>query len=353
MHLHLDFETRSLLDLTEVGADVYARHPSTIVMACGWAVADEPVQISPMGAAPPGAIVDHVRNGHTVVAHNASFEWLIWNYCWRRDFPDLPVLEISQMECTAVAAYTMGLPGSLEKAALALGISKQKDMKGKAAMLYLTNPRKVTDEEVIWGDDPEKFQRMYQYCAQDVEVERALHRLLLPLSKSERILWEIDHRINQRGVHVDLSAAVQAADIVSFETERFDQKMREVTGNEVATCASNAQLTAWIRGFGIDTEGVSKSDVTDLLETETIPETVRTALQIRKEASKSSTKKLITLIKKTCSDSRIRSTLQFHGAGTGRWAGRGVQLYNLPRQKLKQFEIEGVFGVLGEEKNTA
>jgi len=348
-----DFETRSNVDLKKCGADIYARDLSTQVMAFGYAFDEEPVEVIKLGGLPTQRIRDHVASGGAFVAHNATFEWLIWNYAWRRVDPTIPPLNISQVECTMVRAYSMGLPGALEKAAPAAGIEKQKDMKGNRVMLQLSKPKDILNGQTIWWDPvehKEKFDRMYSYCAMDVEIERELYKRLRPISKSERILWELDHKINQRGICVDVLASKTAVEIVEIESERLDSEMRKVTNNGVGTCSSVGQLTDWLKFRGCKVEGVAKSDVTDLLERKTLPEDCRLALNIRAEAGKSSTKKLQTLIDRTSLDGRMRSTLQFYGAGTGRWAGRGFQLHNLPRQKLEEYEINGVFGVLREER---
>lgn len=376
-----DYETRSSIDLKKQGADVYARHASTEVLAFGYAFDSENVSIVRFGERPPQRVVDHIALHGTFIAHNAPFEWLIWNFVWKRFFPELPILKIDQMICTATMAYAMALPGSLEKAAPAAGIKKEKDMKGSRIMMQVSQPRDFEDciackwsgvdeqeyrafgspncicdgsgKKPIWWEPhehPDKFEKLYNYCAQDVEVERELYGRLLPLSKSERELWILDHTINQRGVHVDLASAAQAIAIVDFEAKRLNQEMREVTNNAVAACTAHAQLTDWLRSRDVELDGVAKSDVADLLEEKNLPEDCRRALQIRQGAAKSSTAKFKSLIERTCADNRLRSTTQYHGAGTGRWAGRGFQLHNLPRPRLSQTEIDGIFEVLNETK---
>lgn len=372
-----DYETRSTADIKKQGADVYARHPSTEVLAFGYAFDSDPVSVLHFQEPPAQRVVDHVAQNGTFVAHNALFEWLIWNYVWRRFWPELPILKIDQMICTMAMSYAMALPGKLEKAAPAAGLKVEKDMKGHRIMLQVSQPKDFKDcmackrsgtddqkyrdlgrpncvcdgsgQKVIWWEPdqyPEKFERLYNYCAQDVEVERQLFGRLLPLSRSEREMWILDHTINQRGVRVDLASAKQAIAIVDFETKRLNNRIREVTSNAVGTCTAHAQLTDWLRSRGVETEGVAKSDVADLLETETLPLDCRRALETRQHAAKSSTAKFSALLKRTCPDGQLRSTTQYHGAGTGRWAGRGFQLHNLPRPRLSQNELDGIFEVL-------
>ncbi len=366
--LHLDFETRSILDLKKVGTYVYANHPSTEIMALGYGFADQPIRVCKLGMPCPPEVVEHVRSGGRCSAHNAVFELVLWNYCYRRHYPSLPELKISQIDCTMVMAYSMGLPGSLDKASAAMGIDQQKDLKGQRVMLQLSQPKEFENE---WDYEfydiekyKEKYERMYAYCSQDCEVERELYSRLLPLSASEREMWELDYHINLRGIRVDLSAAVIANSLVSSESERLNEEIRAITLEQVATTSSVKQLKDWLQSRGCAVGSVGKSDVTEMLSLnpektysvgpenisytgrELLPDDCREALEIRKEAAKSSTKKLEALINRTSKDERMRFTTQYYGAGTGRWAGRGFQVQNLPRPKLKQNEIEGVFEVL-------
>lgn len=342
--LFLDFETRSTVDLRKCGADVYARHPSTRVMAIGYAFDDEPAEVIGSGAIPP-KIFDHIKSGKAVIAHNFHFEWLIWNYVLA-----FPKIEINQSQCTMVMSYALGLPGSLEKAAKAVGLTQEKDLKGGRIMLQLSQPRSVDDKGApTWyspEEFPEKYDRMYQYCRQDVELTRALYRRLIPLSKRENEMWHLDHKINQRGVCVDVHAATEALKIVRLEQIRLNKNMQEVTNNAVSSTSANAQLTDWLASQGVGTEGVAKSEVTNLLAKKDLPSNCRRSLEIRQEAAKSSTAKISTILERTCSDGRLRSSLQFYGAGTGRWSGRGFQPQNLPRSKLNLAEISQIYSIL-------
>lgn len=348
-HLFLDFETRSTVDLKKAGLDVYARHPTTDVMCVGWAYGDEPVEVFDRETAQRGQydLLNFVMDGVTVIAHNAPFELAIWNevmvprYGW-------PTLKPEQVVCTMAMAYAMALPGSLEKAAAAVGIDQQKDMAGNRIMLQLAKPRAIKEDgTIVWWNDPAKLEKLYAYCKQDVKVERELYKRLVPLSDQERKIWLLDYRINQRGVAVDRQAVEAAIKIVEAEKRRLDKAMRDVTGNSVVSCSAISQLTDWLRWKGVKADGVAKADVVDLLEQDDLPSECRQALLLRQEAAKSSTAKLEAMTKGVCDDGRMRGLFQYHGAATGRWAGRRVQLQNLPRPKLGQKEIEDVFEILG------
>lgn len=349
--LHLDFETRSAVDLKSAGLDNYARDPSTDVWCVAYALDDDPVQLyyPAMKEDIFYDIINHVRDDGTgkpgiIVAHNAAFELAIWNgvlagrYNW-------PILKPEQMRCTMAMAYAMGLPGSLDGAAAALGIDQRKDEKGSRVMMQLAKPRKVNEDgSVIWWDDPAKLQILYDYCKQDVEVERALHKRLRELSPDEQELWLLDQKINARGIKVDLPSITRATALVDAEKARMDQAIRDITGNVVAGCTDVAQLTAWLRYKGVNTEGVAKAHVTELLSHDELPDECRTALQLRQAAAKSSTAKLAAMAERAGKDGRMRGLFQYHGAATGRWAGRGPQLHNVPRPVVlhEQDEIEDV-----------
>lgn len=350
--LFADFETRSTVDLKKAGADVYARHPSTEVLCFGFALDDGPVDLwTPdhdvlgVSSFDPALIQDH-----TVVAHNTNFELLIWNevctkkYGWPRLHPE---------NCldTMAMSYSMALPGALADAAPAAGMTLQKDSAGHRIMMQLSQPRSVRDDgtAVWWTPEvsPEKFEKLYAYCKQDIEVERGLFKRLMRLTPQEQKLWLLDHKINQRGLQLNLKAMEAAIRIVTVEKKRLDLEIQKVTSGAVGGCNNSGQLKDWINVQGVVTEGVAKSDVLFLLEKPSLPENVRAALLLRQEAAKSSTAKLEAMRRGVCDDGRIRGLFQYYGAGaTGRFAGRRFQPHNLPRPKLKQWAIEEIFGIL-------
>lgn len=347
--LHIDFETRSEIDLKKVGLDVYSRHPSTDVWCMGWAFDDdEPAIWTPDNgdfdkACEVADVILNVHGGGIFVAHNAAFELAIWNnivvprYGW-------PPLRPQQVRCTMAMAYAMSLPGSLEKAAAAVGIKEQKDLAGGRLMLQMAKPRSTNP--TVWWDEPDKLARLYDYCKQDVRVERELDKRLMQLSASEQKVWQLDYAINQRGFHVDRPAIEAALAVVASERDRLDEGLRRVTGNFVGFNTETARLTQWVASHGVDCAGVAKADVLDLLERPALPPAVRTALLIRQEAAKTSVAKLDTIVTALSADGRMRGTLQYHGAGPGRWAGRRIQPHNFPRPKIPQRAIEEILDLL-------
>lgn len=343
--LHIDFETYSAADLPVCGLDNYASDPTTGVHCMAYCFDDSFVAVlvaSDMeqdGGDHP--IVRHVKNGGIVVAHNAAFELAIWNkvcvpkYGW-------PTLSPKQMRCTMAQAYAMSLPGALEGAAKALGIAQQKDMAGARIMMQLAKPKA---DGTFWtpADAPEKFQKLYDYCRQDVEVERALDHRMMQLSEEEQQVWVLDQIINQRGIRVDLPAIENAIRMVELEKARLDKEMLRVTGGVVGKCTEVQLLVKWIRTQGVEINGLAKADVIDALKVEDMPPAVRKALLLRQEAAKSSTAKLTAMRDRASRDGRVRGCFQYHGASTGRWAHRGIQPGNLPRpRKLTKDDDENV-----------
>ena len=190
-----DFETRSRLDLTKVGAHVYATHPSTDVLCVGYAVDDGEVKLWKRGEPVPAEIITAVVDpSWGFAAFNAAFERVIWaNVLCRYGWPALPPLE--RWCCLQARALAHALPASLEDAAAALKLAHQKA--DSAAMRKLARPRK----DGSWNEDPSLLEQLYSYCKADIEAERALAQRLAPLSPDEQRVWRLDQEINDRGFY--------------------------------------------------------------------------------------------------------------------------------------------------------
>lgn len=345
--LHIDFETYSACELKDRGLHNYATDPTTGVHCMAWAMDDGQTQLLPFIGSKVEAydVSEHVASGGLVYAHNAPFELAIWNnvcvprYGW-------PVLKPEQVRCTMAMCYAMALPGALANAAPALGIEQRKDAAGARVMMQLAKPR---DDGSFWtpADAPDKFEKLYAYCKQDVEVERALHHRLMELSDYEQRLWQLDYRINERGVQVDIASIDKAIALVAAEQKRLNAEMLRVTGGVVGSCTEVQLLVKWIRSQGVEIKGLAKADVLDALAGD-LPPAVEAALRLRKEAAKSSTAKLIAMKDRASADGRVRGTKQYHGANTGRWAGRGMQTDNYPRPRrgVKPKHIEDIIAHL-------
>ena len=337
MTLHIDFETRGTLDLKAVGLYRYARHSLTDVWCMGWAYDAGSISLwTP--ATDASEILQRVANGECVVAHNAQFELQIWNsimvprYGW-------PVLRPEQTYCTMAQCYAMNLPGALEDAALALGLDARKDTEGRALMLRMARPRHVNGSIVTWWDDPEKLERLYSYCRQDVRVERALDARLMPLSDYERRVWLMDYEINSRGIKVDSASARASIDLAEAVKASADETIADLTHDKVEKHTALLAMKQWMADEGVPVTGLAKQDIIDLLEQSDLPPAVRTVLEIRQEVGKASVAKLDKMLE-LAYDDRVYFILQYHGAGTGRWAGRGLQPHNFIRDVPAAEDVE-------------
>lgn len=337
--LYLDFETRSTLNLKEVGLWNYARHPDTDVWCAAYALNDAEPSLWIPGD-PPLSF-----SGVHVVAHNAQFELEIINeimvgrYGW-------PRLEAAQIYCTMAQAYAAGLPGGLEDAALAVGLHVHKDSEGRAIMLRMARPRSrpgVTP--IVWWDEPERLARLYEYCKQDVRVERELDKRLCPLSAQERRIQLMDWEINRRGVAVDLVTARAGANMAEEIKERAGRELSVITDGAVTSPTALSALKGWLRAkHGIEADSLDKDAVEDYLADPKLPEGARLALIQRQEAGKASVAKLDRILSLAGSDSRLHHALQYHGASTGRWAARGVQVHNLVRNMPPENVVDEILG---------
>jgi DNA polymerase len=343
--LHFDLETYSACDLKAHGLSRYKKHPSTGVWLGCYSFDDGPVLTWFGGEPCPPAIVEHVKLGRMVWAHNAAFEEAIWNEILVRS--GFPPIGINQFVCTMVMAYAMGIPANLEGAALAMGLEFQKDMAGNRLMIQMSKPRgENEDGSYVWWDDYEKLERLEHYCKTDVKVERELGKRLLPLSKREREIWLVDQAINRRGFPVDLPSVEKGILIAKEENIRMMREMQAMTGNQVNSCTAPAQLQKFLGKMGFEVESVNKESVGKLLDKPDLPSDIRRILELRRDGSKTSTKKLDAIKDRADADSRIRNAFQYHGSHTGRWAGRGVQLQNLPRGKYEAKDTDHIFELM-------
>jgi DNA polymerase bacteriophage-type len=329
--LHIDLETRSPVDLKKAGVYVYAEHPDTDVWCAAYAFDDGPVELWTPGQPCPLGIVMHVATGGIVMAHNASFERTLWRHVLAERYGWLEP-EIEQWRCTMAMAYALALPGSLDNCAAALGLDVRKDDAGYRGMLQMSRPRKRNDDGTYtWWDDDERKARLYAYCKQDVIVEREIERRLLPLRPFEQRVWQLDQKINDLGVYVDVDLCEAAKDIAEQAKKRLDRQMRETTANAVTSCTNGNQLREWLNQNGIACESVAKDEVSKLLSREDLAPHVRRALELRQAGSKTSTAKADALLNGMNRDGRARGLTQYHAASTGRWGGRRFQPQNLKR----------------------
>lgn len=328
-HLHLDFETKSTLDLTKVGADVYSRHPSTRALMLSYGFDDETVKIwfphlEPMPARLLAALVDPRI---IKIAHNAAFELAIF----------INTLQIKtvveQWRCTMVMALSLGLPGKLEQLARdALRLPKQyhKDPEGERLMRLFSFPSSKATHE----SHPVEFARYGDYCVQDTVVEKKVYAVLFKYTRTymARMFkeWYLDRKINERGLPVDYKFIRCAKEIAARAKAEFKEIMREKTG--LANPNSTPQMLGWLTERGYPFSSLGKNRVQIALNDfgDRITDEAKVVMRLRLASNKTSTTKYDAL-QRASYGGWLRNTYQLYGAAaTGRYAGR-ILGQNMPR----------------------
>jgi DNA polymerase len=333
----IDFETRSRTSI-KAGASRYSLDAE--VMCLSYQLGDGPVKSWRPGEPEPDDLLEHVRSGEPVYAHNAAFEMAIWRNVCVPQF-EWPEVAIEQWHCTQAESLAMALPGALAKVGEALGLAVQKDDPGHRLMLKMSKPRKPTKHDKSeWHEKPEDILRLRQYCDQDVLAERAVHDAIPRLSKREQSVYTFDAKVNLRGVKIDRELAESVVDVWGQYTRRLNEEISEITFGHIPSSDSVKAITQFLPKIGAPIGSLDKAAVTEALATK-LPPTARRILEIRQSCSLSSIAKFEKMLECIEPDDRIRGMFQYHGASTGRWAGRMVQLHNLPRGELKQDQLEG------------
>lgn len=343
MRLHIDFETRSTVDLRKSGVYRYAEDPNTdVIMAC-WAVDGGPVQTWFHTEPSPADLLRLLDDPKcVVVAHNAGFERAMLQYILGPRY-GWPVPAVKRWDDTAARAARQSLPRSLDGASQALGLHVTKDVEGQRLMMRMCRPRSIEDDgKIVWWDDASRMQRLAEYCAQDVEVERALDDVLRPLTREEQEIWFLTEKINDRGVFVNHDFAKQAITIANKAQFLMNEELSQLSDGAIAAATNIAQFKSFLSHNGLNIfdmtdDSLNKKAVDNLLKTDLTPK-IRRVLEIRRDGGKSSVAKYQAIIDRVSNDGRVRGNLMYHGASTGRWSGAGVQLQNLPRETVKDWE---------------
>lgn len=347
---HLDFETYCELDVTKVGAHRYARHPSCEVLICAYRLPGmtDPAVWLPRTQQPPGRLVRWVEEGLKLGAHNANFERAVWRWCLQRMHPSMPTVKDNQWECTAAKAAASGLPRSLEKALLALKLGVEKDVEGSALIKVFCQRRKPTKKDPrtrILPEQDERFQRFIEYCQQDVRGEMALDAALPDLTPKERRLFILDMEMNDRGLPIDIPLVKKAYVVINALEEDTAKRVQKLTGGIKATQV--AKMKALFAERGLDLENMKAETVRQALKKLDADSDVYKLLELRVEAGRVSTKKLASML--ACADPEdhvVQGGFLYHGAHTGRYAGRLVQPHNFIRGTLSAQQRETVFALL-------
>jgi DNA polymerase len=336
--LYADTETFSTVDLSKAGSSKYFEDPAFEILLLPYAWNDEPVRVldlyDPEDREELPDIISGLLDPEVVkVAHNNPFER--GAYC--RQFGHYMPPE--EWDDTMILCAMNGLPMSLDAAGEVLNLPQQKLKEGKALINYFCKPCKPTianggRTRNLPEHAPDKWARFKEYAKVDVVAMREIYKRLsrFPIPDWERRVWALDARINERGVLVDKEFAEAAIAVDEAFKEEHTAELQKLTGLDNPN--SVAQLKGWLEGVGVSVDSLNKATVTDLRTSVPDP-TTRRVLELRQLLGKTSTKKYEAMTAAACDDLRVRGLLQYYGAGrTGRWAGRLVQVQNLPQNHL-------------------
>ncbi|EIO9132608.1 DNA polymerase [Listeria monocytogenes] len=335
--LRIDIETYSGRDIKNCGAYAYTESEDFEILLFAYAYDDEPVQVIDLTIDEiPDTVLEDLNNRRVLkTAHNANFERTCLAKYYNRQMPP------EQWQCTMVHGTLLGLPASLDMMSKALRLAQEKDNEGKALIRYFCMPCKPTKANGGRTRNypehaSEKWAKFIEYCRQDVVVERAISKKIakFPFPQDEQRNWELDQRIADKGVRIDVDLVKHAIACQERYQASLSKKAKGLTGLENPN--SVQQLKDWLADMGYPVSSLNKDSVSELLADEDLDEDVREMLLLRQEMSKTSIKKYEKMQHARCHDGRVRGLLQFNGANrTGRWAGRLVQVQNLPRNYIK------------------
>jgi DNA polymerase len=352
-YMVIDIESRSELDLKEVGTTRYAQHPSTDILVVSLSVngigpfsvrARERVsdfKLLQPGQLPALDFSDFLQAQHTgfdfYVAHNATFERLMWRHILTERY-GWPVIEDMRWYCTQTAGVIAGLPPSLDKMTKCLDMDHQKDSEGHALMLKMCKPRNAK-KGPRWLQDEKSLQRLALYCERDVAATVGLFRALPKLTTKARRHWCFTQKVNDRGVPVNLDMARALESIVADEKETGDTRLLELTEGRVTKTTQIASIKKEISSYGVGLKSLDKR-ILKTLDLTTLPGPVQELIALRQEFGKASVAKIKRLKSKGGTADLIHDEMIDCGAGTGRWTCKGVQLHNVVRPLFERKEVE-------------
>ena len=326
----IDFETRSTVDIKKAGAYSYASNPSTEVLCLAYSINGAEPKLWKHGAAYPQDLLEHAREGSTFIAHNAVFDWLIWNYCFA--VYECPALLASQMECTKARALIAGFPTTLGDLSTFLNLPQKKNEIGHLQMLKVSKPKSL--EPLVWCEDKNLMDALYEYCKQDVRTLIELDKRLPPLK--ERELFSMDLEMNEDGLAFDEELVVAGLALIEKVKKQCNREIELVTVGVVSKGTEGEKIKDWAREFyGVDIKSLNKNE---FVLDETWPEPVKKVLETRSLISRSSTAKLQKFLDMKDSKGCVHDFIQYYGALTGRYAGRGIQIQNFPRVPYEEKE---------------
>lgn len=354
--LSIDLETYSSVPI-KYGVYPYAESPDAEILLFGYSINDEPVIVVDVanGEKIPDYILKALTDDSVIKwAFNASFERIFLSYWLNRNYPEYfesysisedsvgNYLDPSSWRCSMIWSAYMGLPLSLEGVGAVLGLEEQKLKEGKDLIRYFCVPCKPTKvnggrTRNMPSDAPDKWELFKKYNKRDVEVEMSIQQKLsrFPVPDSVWDEYHIDQEINDRGILLDMDVVTNAIKFDAFSKARLMGTLKDKT--ELENPNSVTQMKDWLISKGVETDSLDKKAVIELLKT--VPSDVADVLKLRQQLAKSSVKKYQAMQNSVCADGRARGMFQFYGANrSGRWAGRIIQLQNLPQNHMTDLE---------------
>lgn len=373
-HATIDFETKSKVDIKKAGGWRYSEDPSTDVLVLKfripgseimghWDPVFETLEEDPLEPLKP--LFEWIENGGLIEAHNAQFEEAIWQNVMVKKY-GCPNVRPSQWRCSASKAAALALPRSLEEVGKALHLPIEKDMEGRRLMLKMSKPKKplkadkekwLSDPDIrllddkmtfyhdpsgeeitLWNEEPKDMLRLFEYCTRDVETEEVASEAMLDLSPSELKVWQLDQTINRRGIFCDVPLIKKSLTFIEKYSEVLTKELQEVTNGEIKTSGQVKKILEWLEDEGVFMDSLAKANIEEALGWDFLSPNARRVLEIRQLLALTSPKKLKAMLTMVGEGDRIRGTLMYHGASTGRWSGKGIQPQNLPRGTVKDVD---------------
>lgn len=355
MIIWIDFETYSELDLNEVGPWVYSRHHSTEILCLSWRTLEESgIWVSETR---PDSVTDYLPlrrlfnapalkrlfalildRSNLVEAHNAFFEKCIWWNIGQDQF-FWPSIAETQWRCSAAKAAACALPRSLEDAGRALSLNAIKNMAGHRVMLKLSKPIKPTGRKKIIRPHPkEDWETLYSYCEDDTKAEQALSTSLPDLTPRELRIWQMDQRVNLRGIPCDVIGAQHAVNLATQWTDALSEELAIITEGRADRATQKQRVLAWLQDQGVLIENM-QGNTLDALAPKLPDGNAKRVVEIMRSIGHSSIAKYQTLVASS-SGGRLHDTLMYSGAvPTGRWTAKRFQPQNLPRADMREMEF--------------
>lgn len=349
--LSLDLETYSSVDLGKSSVYRYVESPDFDILLLGYSADGGEVQVVDLaqGEQIPTEVIDALTDECVCKwAFNVQFERVCLSQWLRRngyplrneryavpDDPCMAYLNPAGWHCTMVWSAYLGLPLSLKDVGAALGLDKQKLTEGRELIRYFCVPGKDATRRMP-ASAPEKWATFRAYNLRDVETEMAIQERLRKYPVPEEVWsqYHLDQQINDRGIGVDRTLVRGAIGIDKRSREELTARLQELTMLDNPN--SVQQMKDWLAANGLQTDTLGKKQVAELLKT--APEPLKSVLVLRQQLAKSSVKKYQAMENAVCADGRVRGCFQFYGARTGRWAGRNIQLQNLPQNRMPDLE---------------